>query len=350
MKIIPLNESAVHESSEVLKSGGLVIFPSDTVYGALADSTCESAVTKLLTLKNRPAGKPISVFVSDMTMLGGHVEVGDRDLLLRKLLPGPFTVILGSRHKTDARLESERGTLGVRIPDYDPILRLVKEFEKPMTATSANLSGRPPHYSVESLLREFPQSKIKLIDLIVDGGKLPRNKPSTVVDLTTPEIKIMRRGDGDLHKHQAFTTHTAHETEKTAQLIVEKYLGKKSEAPLIFILEGDMGVGKTVFVKGAGRLFAVEDVTSPTYVISCEYKVKKWGIEKFIHCDLCNIAEQNEFAHLGLEEYVKPGNILFIEWGERAGELYDLFKNKGKVVHVAMRYINEKVREIAISS
>src|SRR3989338_3232251 len=198
MRTIPLDETAIHESIKVLQSGGLVIFPSDTVYGALIDSTNKKAVTKLIGFKSRPIGKPISVFVSDFGMMNKYISLGKHQTLLEKLLPGPFTVILESKHKTAVQLESERGTLGVRIPDFSPVIQLVKNLGKPVTATSANISGRPAHYSVETLLHEFFQSKKDMIDLVVDGGKLPRNKPSTVIDLISPEIKIMRHGDVDI--------------------------------------------------------------------------------------------------------------------------------------------------------
>ena len=348
MRTIPLDENAIHESIKVLQSGGLVIFPSDTVYGALVDSTNKKAVAKLIGFKSRPLGKPISVFVSDFEMMNQYISLGRNQTLLEKLLPGPFTVILESKHKTAVELESERGTLGVRIPDFSPVIRLVKKFGKPVSATSANISGRPAHYSVETLLHEFFQSKKDMIDLVVDGGKLPRNKPSTVIDLTSPEIKIMRHGDVDIKDSQTFISKSTGETEKVAQYMVKKYLEKKSNKPLIFILEGDMGVGKTIFVKGAGRLFNIENITSPTYVISCEYKVAKWGFKQLIHCDLFNIEEENEYKYLGLELYLMPGNILFMEWGEKAGPLYDLLKNKAEIVHVGMKYIDEKEREIRI--
>ena len=104
MRTIPLDETAIHESIKVLQSGGLVIFPSDTVYGALVDSTNKKAVTKLIGFKNRPLGKPISIFVSDAKMLEEYVIAGKNSSLLSKLLPGPFTVILDSKHKTEALL------------------------------------------------------------------------------------------------------------------------------------------------------------------------------------------------------------------------------------------------------
>ena len=84
----------------------------------------------------------------------------------------------------------------------------------------------------------------------------------------------MRHGDVDIKDSQTFISKSSGETERIAQFIIKKYLENRSDKPLVFILEGNMGVGKTIFVKGAGRLFDVENITSPTYVISCEYKIK----------------------------------------------------------------------------
>src|SRR3989344_3634264 len=175
------------EVIETLACGGLVISPSDTVYGLLVDATNEKAVEKLIQFKNRPPGKAISIFVSDISELQSQVTVDKQQLgLVKELLPGPFTVILASKSKVSPLLESEKRTLGVRIPNYQFLLELVKKFGKPVTATSANLSGRPPHYSISSFLNDIPDTKKNLIDLIIDAGTLPRNKPSTVVDLTNP--------------------------------------------------------------------------------------------------------------------------------------------------------------------
>ena len=129
-------------------------------------------------------------------MLREYVKIDqEQDTLLDQLLPGPFTVILPSLGKTSPLLESEKRTLGVRLPSYEPVVSLTKLYDAPITATSANLGGRSPHYSVESLLADLPQYKQELIDLIIDAGKLPKNKPSTIVDLTADQIKILRKGD-----------------------------------------------------------------------------------------------------------------------------------------------------------
>jgi len=327
---------------KVLRSGGLVIFPSDTVYGVLVDVTSEKAVRKLIEFKNRPAGKAISVFVSDFKMMKNLVKINEKQLkTLKEILPGPFTAILKSKHKVCPLLESEKGTLGIRIPMYRYIEVLVKKFNKPITATSANITSRSPHYSIESLLNDLPNSKKKLIDLIVDAGELPRNKPSTVIDLTEPEVKILRRGDVNFLKSQSFLSKSPEETQEIAKKIFWNDIRRGK--PLVIIIEGELGVGKTIFVKGIGKHLGIKNIVSPTFVIYYEYG-------NFYHFDLYQIEEKEEFKHLRIEKLLKPGNILAFEWGEKAGEIINLLKSKGKIIYVKMKYVNEKKREIKIKS
>jgi len=330
---------------KILKQGGLVIFPSDTVYGALVDATNEKAVKKLIEFKNRPPGKAISVFVADFEMIKDQAAFGvDEEKTLRNILPGPFTIVLPSKHKVNKLLESEKGTLGVRLPKYFLIVELTKRFGKPITATSANLGGKSPHYSVESLLKQFPEKKKNLIDLIVDAGKLPRNKPSTIIDMSTSDIKILRRGDVEFSLTNKFISRSPEETKAIAKNIVAKI--KERDKPIVFIIEGELGVGKTVFVKGIGDFFGIKNIISPTFVVYYEYEVK---LSKFIHLDLYNLKEKEEFNHLGIEKLLKPGNIFCFEWGEKAGEIYELLKSKAKIVYIKMKYVNEEKREIVIN-
>jgi len=337
---------------EILKKGGLVVFPSDTVYGLLADATNEQAVKKLIDFKNRPPGKAISVFVSNFKMIDQLVTINNQQLTtLKQILPGPFTVILKSKHDVGNKhvcslLKSERGTLGIRLTMYQYIEILVKRFGKPLTATSANLSNRFPHYSIKTLLAKLPGNKRKLIDLIVDAGKLPRNKPSTVIDLTEQEIRILRKGDVNFTKSQSFVSKSPEETKKVAGSILNK-IGTIHELsvqcrPLVFIIEGELGVGKTVFVKGIGKSLGIKNIVSPTFVIFYEYG-------NFYHFDLYQIEEKEEFKYLGIEKFLKPGNILCFEWGEKVGEIYDLLKSRGRIVYVKMNYINERERKIVIN-
>ncbi|MCR4312929.1 MAG: L-threonylcarbamoyladenylate synthase [Candidatus Roizmanbacteria bacterium] len=332
----------INQAIKTLQSGGLVIFPSDTVYGLLVDATNKAAVEKLIAFKNRPVGKPISVFTG-LGSMGQLVEINnDQQKVFEEILPGPFTIILPSKHKVNKLLESETGTLGVRIPMYRYIEVLVDQFRKPITATSANLAGRSPHYSIGSLLNELTEKQKKLIDLIVDAGQLPKNKPSTVVDLSRSNVKILRQGNEDFIKSKVFRSLTSEETKNIAgQIFTQNY--KKDEKPLIFIIKGEMGVGKTVFVKGVGEKLGINNIVSPTYVIYYEYK-------NFYHFDLYQIEDREEFGNLGIDKFLVPGNTLCFEWGEKAGEIIELLKDKGNIVYIDMKYINEKEREIIVQN
>ncbi|MBI4009419.1 threonylcarbamoyl-AMP synthase [Candidatus Roizmanbacteria bacterium] len=354
MKIISLERAKVATISERLRNGEMIVSPTDTVYGLLVEATNEKAVKKLIAFKKRPLGKAISVFLANFEMLKKNVFFRKpQEKILRELLPGPFTIVLPSKHKVSNLLESEKGTLGVRIPDYKFINDLCQKFGKPITATSANLSGRSPHYSVDTLLNELTESKKQSVDLIIDAGKLPRNKPSTIIDLTTPSLKILRYGDLVCKDEQTLVSDSPTQTKKIAQFVLKKVvkgLYRSQQNPIIFIIQGDLGVGKTVFVKGIGEMLGIKNIISPTYVVYYEYSVSMYRyIDMLVHIDLYNVQDSEEFKYLHLEKYLKKGNILCIEWGEKAGEIMEVLKNKGKIVFVNMRYVDEKRREIEIS-
>lgn len=340
----------IPQTIRVLKEGGLVIFPSDTVYGLLVDATNEKAVEKLVKFKNRPPGKAISVFVADMAMLEAYTAITvPQKMILEQLLPGPFTIILPSKHLVNKLLESEKGSLGVRIPAFSLVKTLVIEFGKPITATSANLGGNSPHYSVESLLSSLSQQKKDLIDLIIDMGKLPRNKPSTVIDLTQPTVSILREGDIEFKDSKTFTTKSEEQTRKTAQFIVQSVTKTHTDKPIVFILEGDLGSGKTQFVKGAADYFEVDSIISPTFVIYYEYPLKNKQFHNLYHFDLYNIENENEFQHLGIDQVLADKNIIFIEWGEKLGKVYEEFKEKAHIVYIKINYVTENEREITVN-
>lgn len=322
MRIARLNkqntESIIVQTLKILHHGGLVVFPTDTVYGLLVDTKNKEAVEKVIQFKARPAGRAISIFVADLVMMKQYVSLTKiHEQRLKSILPGPYTIVLPSRGKANSLLEAENRTLGVRIPDYSLVTELVKRFGGPVTATSANLSGKPSVYSVTALLYQLSQKKKEMIDLIVDAGHLPRNKPSTVVDFTQDSLKILRRGDKDLSNTKRLTSTSEDETKEIAKKILASFLSKKPNKPLVFILQGDLGAGKTIFVKGLGESLGVERIISPTFVIYYEYPLKDKNV--FVHFDLYKVQEASEFKHLGVEKYLQPGNILAFEWGDNCG-------------------------------
>jgi len=345
-------DKVINETVKTLKNGGLVVFPSDTVYGLLVDATQEKAVEKLIEFKNRPPGKAVSVFVKDIEMMKQYsILTGKQNSLLKTILPGPFTVALQSKHKLVNKLESETGTLGLRIPDFALVNELVQLYGSPVTATSANLGGSNPHYSIDSFLHQLPKNKEVLIDLVVDAGKLARNKPSTVVDLTGDEIRTLREGEILFDKKDVFLSKSPEQTRKIGEFIIDKAVNRSSGKPITVILQGDLGAGKTEMTRGIAAYLGVEKIVSPTFVIYYEYGIRKKENRKyrqFIHADLYNVTDPQEFENLGLEDYLNKPSILIFEWGEKLGALYETFKMKSHVIFVEIRHKNETEREIEI--
>lgn len=342
-------------AAKVIKQGGLVIFPSDTVYILAVDPTNQKAVDKLLSFKNRWVGKAISVAVMDKKMALEYVTLStNAQNIYANLLPGPFTVVSAGKHKVAKGIEAENGTLGVRIPDNKWIDELVKNVGGPVTATSANLSGQIPNYSIASFLKPLSKKKLALIDMIVDAGKLPKNKPSTVINTTEPEIKILRRGDLlTAGNSQTLISKSEKETGKIAEFIFKKITGDK---PIVFGLSGELGCGKTVFSRKIGNLLGVkEKITSPTFVIYNEYSISpnpsltRGGqkITKFLHFDLYRLGNEFEFKEIKFLEQFTPNSISCIEWPENMGE--ENFKKLKKIttyIPVNFKYLDETTREI----
>lgn len=328
----------------VLQNGGVVVFPTDTVYGLLCDATNEQAVEKLCRVKERPAGKAISIFVSDFEMAQQYIELTpEAERTLHTMLPGPYTVVLPSKHRVARALESEKGTLGIRIPRDERILELVRAFGKPVTATSANLASQPPHYSIESFEKQIGVHRRGQIDLVVNGGKLPYRKPSTVVDFTTGDIQVLRRGDIDPAKVRAITTTSEQETRQVAQQLLQDARKQSADLPIVFMLQGDLGAGKTIFAKGLGEYLGVRNIISPTFVVYYEYPIEGG---KFLHADLYNVGDREEFQHLGLASYLTKGNVLCIEWSERADGIIERLRGAAQIISVTINHVSETTREI----
>ena len=368
MKILEIKDNncqkLIEKTAEVIKAGGLVVFPSDTVYILAVDPTNEIGVKKLLAFKNRWTGKAISVAVLDIKMALEYVKLNNNGKnIYSSLLPGPFTIVSEGKHKVALGIEAENGTLGIRIPDNKYIHDLVKILKKPITATSANLSGRTPNYSVDSFLRPMSKKKKDMIDLIVNAGKLPRNKPSTVIDATESEIKILRRGDLITGKSTSLISKSEKETERIAGFLLRKNLSGGNK-PLVFLLSGDLGCGKTVFSRKIGQMLGVkEKITSPTFVIYNEYQISPSDyqsvsfsennkIKKFIHMDLYKITSEKDLEEIKFLEMFTPSTssgftVACIEWPENMGEKYlEKLKNKTRVVSINFEYVDEKTREI----
>lgn len=194
MKIVKKENLNINEIIKTLKSGGLIVYPTETMYGIGADATNTKAIKKLSPYKKRPFGKPYSIAVSNQRMAKEYIYLNKTGKnLYKSFLPGPMTVVSWGKHKVAPGVESENGTLGIRIPNYPLVLEIVKKFGKPITATSANQSYQKRPYKISDILENISVRQKKLIDLIIDAGELPHNEPSTVVDTTLDDLTILRR-------------------------------------------------------------------------------------------------------------------------------------------------------------
>lgn len=192
-KILNLeDETAFSQCVYALAGGGIVIAPTETSYGMLADASNPKAVEKVFRLKARDFTKPLSIFAFDMEMASKYAALTPlASRLAKKYLPGPLTLIL--EKKTPFKLAnnlSKGKTIGIRISSHPAIIAITYNFNKPITATSANLSGAGEIYSSGIAIRDFAQ----VADIIIDGGNIPPFPPSTIVDCTGKTPKIVRQG------------------------------------------------------------------------------------------------------------------------------------------------------------
>lgn len=333
MKIIKYGESSVKIATDFLKVGGLVIYPTETLYGIGADATNPAAIKKLTEYKNRPFGKPYSIAVFDEKMAAKYVYLNQtaRDLY-KNFLPGPLTIISKGRHKVAPGVESENGSLGVRIPNYKLVLDIVNGFGRPITTTSANASYKKRPYKISDILENINGSQKKLIDLIIDAGILPKNDPSTVVDTTMDDPVTLRQGEIKFNKENEILSRSEESTQNLAKEIWQKYEEYSGKRSIIFALEGEMGAGKTRFTKGLAKAMGISElVTSPTFAIENEYGE---GGKKLYHFDTWRLENGDEIKDLGFEDLVKNKSAISIEWAEKVSDLVRKFDDQAIIVWV----------------
>lgn len=351
------SELIIKKALAVLKRGGIFVFPTETCYGLGADATKPSAIKKLYSYKTRREGKPLSIAVSDIKMAKKYVKTNAMaENLYKNYLPGPITVISKGLRKVAKGVESEYGTLGIRIPDHKLVLDIVQKFGKPFTATSANMSYLPKPYDIESLLKNTPAKNLKLIDLIIDAGKLPRRETSTVVDTTMNSLNVIRKGRLKLSKKSSkqpalsAQTNSAQQTVSFGSMNMLKHIDEPLDKPLVFFLMGELGAGKTQFSKGLAQGLSIKKlVKSPTFTILNEYEYKLGKRQgKFIHVDTWRLEDLKDLETIGLDQYLCPGNIIAIEWADKFSHGLEkkIKKSGGKIINVVFSHSEENVRNI----
>lgn len=345
MKIISLattdQETVIDEVAKTLASGGLVVYPTETVYGIGADATNQQAIDKLLTYKARREGRPLSIAVCDQTMAEQYVALNDQARqFYQTFLPGPVTVISLSQNRVAKGVASERGTLGIRLPDYPLLREIIRHFGKPITATSANASYKKRPYSVSDILDNISDKQKALIDLIIDAGTLPSNDPSSVIDTTLEQPTILRQGELKLTDATTVTTQSETETQTLGNELITLYKSYLTERAVIFALVGEMGAGKTQLSKGiANALGITAPVTSPTYTIAHEYPFR-WGEapQQFVHIDTWRLFSDEDFLGIGFTKMIENNAVISIEWADKVKEVLDRYAAEAKIIWIKMEY------------
>jgi L-threonylcarbamoyladenylate synthase len=187
----PDNE-CIGRAARTLVAGGIVAFPTETCYGLAVDPFNEQALENLFRAKNRPADKPVLLLISNVSLLDSLVtRVPDIFLpLIERFWPGPLTLIFPARSRLSPLVTGGTGTVGVRISPHPVAQALGKAFGGAITATSANLSGKPPARSADQIQTLFG----KTVDVVLDGGMTPASLCSTIVCECAGRLQLIRSG------------------------------------------------------------------------------------------------------------------------------------------------------------
>ncbi|VAW28993.1 Hypothetical YciO protein, TsaC/YrdC paralog [hydrothermal vent metagenome] len=202
LKIYPENPAPRHirAATEALNNGGIVIFPTDTVYAMGCDLFYHKAFQKIQQIKGQGKAKNnFSIIVKDLSMLSEYTLPLDNHVfrLLKKNLPGPFTFILNANSKVPKLFQSKKRTLGVRIPDNRILMAIVEELGHPLVTTSIHDEDEVVEYTTDPGL--INEKYGHLVNIVIDGG-YGDNEASTVVDCTSGEAIIIRQEKGTLNE------------------------------------------------------------------------------------------------------------------------------------------------------
>jgi len=180
-------------AARIIKDGGAVVFPTRSLYGLGADAFNTEAVRKVFSIKQRPLNKPVSILVGcreDVFTLVNHVP--KKALMIMDCFwPGRITIVFEAKAFLPNNLTAKTGKIGIRIPENNAAVALVKKVGKPITATSANLSGHAGCSNIKKLNSDI----FHKVDFILDSGQLKGKTGSTIIDVTKEPIEVLRQGE-----------------------------------------------------------------------------------------------------------------------------------------------------------
>lgn len=188
-----VDESELNKIKEILNNDGVIIFPTDTVYGIACNCFNEKAIKKVFDIKKRPENKPINVLSNNLDkikLVSKNINEKEK-FLIDKYMPGALTIILDKNEKVSDILTAGLDTIGVRIPKNNISLRILENVSYPLATTSANISGDSAGIKITDFLKEFDG----VVDAIIDGGETDLKVASTIVRVESDnKLKIIREG------------------------------------------------------------------------------------------------------------------------------------------------------------
>lgn len=202
IKIYPENPNpkSIEQAVEVLRNGGIIIYPTDTIYGLGCDITNQKAIERICRLRNiKPEKAHFSFICSDLSHISDYIKPIDTNVfrVLKKALPGPYTFILNANNNVPKLLSSKKKTVGIRVPDNNIAREIVRLLGNPILSTSIRDDDDVLEYSTDP---ELIQEKYHdTVDLVIDGG-YGGNIASTVIDCTSGELEVIREGKGSLEE------------------------------------------------------------------------------------------------------------------------------------------------------
>jgi L-threonylcarbamoyladenylate synthase len=184
--------NTVKKAAKIIRNGGLVVLPTDTLYGLACDATNPEAVLKVYAVKKRPLSQPLSIAVSEYKDIYIYVEsfTNLAKFLAKKLLPGALTLVLEKSDVIPDIVTAGRKDIGIRIPDCKILLEIIKYAKVPIVIPSANIHNHPSPISAKQVLGDLKEK----VNLILDGGKTKYGVESTIVSCIGKKIKIIRQG------------------------------------------------------------------------------------------------------------------------------------------------------------
>lgn len=187
-----INNEELNAIATILKNNGIVIFPTETVYGIGGNALSNEAVEKIYIAKNRPKQKALNIMVKSSDEISKYAEITSEleQKIIEKCMPGPLTIILKRKSSFGEHFTSGNSTIGIRIPKCKITMTILKSIDFPLTVPSANISNKPSGVNPTEIIKDFENT----VDAIIDGGVIENGQVSTIVKVENNDIQILRAG------------------------------------------------------------------------------------------------------------------------------------------------------------